>query len=161
VHGFERRHPRRTLIAHAVLGAAIAVGCPGAGLGAQSRAPVAEVYPDSSWTTLPDLAASGYDPARFEALRARVAAEGTSAMLVVAGGRVVFSFGDVARPTYLASARKSVVSMMYGRPVRDGTVRLDATLASLGIDDDGGLLPVERAATVGDLLASPRLAAGW
>jgi CubicO group peptidase (beta-lactamase class C family) len=75
-------------------------------------------------------------------------------MVVVVGGRVVFAFGDVARPTYLASARKSVLSMLYGRYVADGTVRLDATLAALGVDDLGGLLPAERAATVGDLLAA-------
>jgi len=113
-----------------------------------------ETYPDSAWAEVGELAAAGYDPARYDALRAAAAAAGTSAMLVVAGGRVVFVFGDVARPTYLASARKSVVSVLYGRYVADGTVRLDATLAALGVDDIGGLLPVERGATVGDLLAA-------
>jgi CubicO group peptidase (beta-lactamase class C family) len=111
-------------------------------------------YPDSAWETVTDLAAAGFDPARFDTLRARAEAEGTSTMVVVVGGRVVFAFGDVARPTYLASARKSVLSMLYGRYVADGTVRLDATLAALGVDDLGGLLPAERAATVGDLLAA-------
>ena len=117
--------------------------------------PVASsTYPDSAWPVVSDLAAAGYVPARFDTLRAAVAAAGTSAMLVVARGRVVFAQGDVARPTYLASARKSVVSMLYGRYVADGTIRLDATLASLGIDDIGGLLPIERRATVRDLLGA-------
>jgi CubicO group peptidase (beta-lactamase class C family) len=112
------------------------------------------IYPDSAWATVTDLAAAGFDPVRLDTLRARAEAEGTSAMLVVVGGRVVFAFGDVARPTYLASARKSVLSMLYGRYVADGTVRLDATLAALGVDDLGGLLATERSATVGDLLAA-------
>jgi CubicO group peptidase (beta-lactamase class C family) len=120
---------------------------------ATSAAPRA-AFPDSAWPVVRDLAAAGYDPARFDTLRAQVTAEGTSAMLVVAGGRVVFAHGDVARPTYLASARKSVVSMLYGRYVAARTVRLDATLASLGVDDVGGLLPVERTATVQDLLTA-------
>jgi CubicO group peptidase (beta-lactamase class C family) len=112
------------------------------------------VFPDSAWPVVHDLAAAGYDPARFDSLRARVTAEGTSAMLVVVEGRVVFAHGDVGRATYLASARKSVVSMLYGRHVAAGTVRLDATLASLGVDDLGGLLPVERTATVNDVLTA-------
>jgi CubicO group peptidase (beta-lactamase class C family) len=111
-------------------------------------------YPGAEWEVIEDLAAAGYDPVRFNALRARVIAEGTSAMLVIAGGRVVFAHGDVTRPTYLASARKSVVSMLYGRYVADRTIRLDATLASLDVDDIGGLLPVERTATVNDLLTA-------
>lgn len=113
-----------------------------------------DIFPGAEWKTLDSLDAEGYERARFDTLRARVIAEGTSAMLVVAGGRVVFSYGDVARPSYLASARKSVVSMLYGRYVADGTVKLDATLDALGIDDLGGLLPVERTATVKDLLTA-------
>lgn len=147
-----RRVPRLAFILWAILGAAGGVGCRSAASSAPAPDPVA--YPDSAWAAVADLAAAGYDPARFDTLRAHAAAEGTSAMLVVAGGRVVFAFGDVARPTYLASARKSVVAMLYGRAVAEGTVRLDATLASLGFDDTGGLLPVERTATVGDLLAA-------
>jgi CubicO group peptidase (beta-lactamase class C family) len=112
------------------------------------------VYPGPEWTVVENLSAAGYDTERFDRLRSTVAAEGTSAMLVVQHGRVVFTYGDVARATYLASARKSIVSMLYGRYVADGTVRLDATLASLGMDDIGGLLPVERSATVADLLGA-------
>ena len=162
------RHPtRRSLLVHAAAWAVLgstALGCRSAtprvtaGGAVAARGPGglagSAIYPDSAWATVADLAAAGYDPARFDTLRARAEAEGTSAMLVIVGGRVVFAFGDVARPTYLASARKSVLSMLYGRYVADGTVRLDATLAALGLDDVGGLLPAEQVATVGDLLAA-------
>ena len=61
-------------------------------------------------------------------------------------------YGDVQAVSYLASVRKSVLSMLVGRYVADGTVRLDRSLADLGIDDVGGLTPQERRATVRDLL---------
>ena len=78
----------------------------------------------------------------------------TTAFLVLNRGRVVLDHGATTEPSFLASARKSVLSVLYGRAVTDGTIRLDATLAELGIDDVGGLRPEERRATVRDLLTS-------
>jgi CubicO group peptidase (beta-lactamase class C family) len=91
---------------------------------------------------------------RAEALRALLRAGETTGVLVIQRGRVLFEYGDVRATSYLASARKSLVSMLYGRYVADGTIRLDASLGALGFDDIGGLLPPEREATVGDLLAA-------
>jgi CubicO group peptidase (beta-lactamase class C family) len=111
------------------------------------------VYPGATWEA---AAADGSPDAvrRREALIARLRTGDTSAMLVVVGGRVAFSYGDVAATSYIASARKSVVALLYGKYVADRTIRLDATLRELGIDDTGGLLPREREATVKDLLAA-------
>jgi CubicO group peptidase (beta-lactamase class C family) len=78
----------------------------------------------------------------------------TTAFLVLDHGRVVLDHGATTVPSYLASARKSVLSVLYGPAIADGTIRLDATLDELGIDDIGGLLPQERRATVRDLLTS-------
>lgn len=76
----------------------------------------------------------------------------TSSMRVLRGGRTVFDYGDPGEVSYLASARKGLVAMLYGPAVARGAIRLDRTLAQIGIDDLGGLLPVERDATVRDLL---------
>lgn len=46
------------------------------------------------------------------------------------------------------------MSVLFGRSVADGATALDATLEELGIDDIGGLLPVERQARVRDLLTA-------
>jgi CubicO group peptidase (beta-lactamase class C family) len=78
----------------------------------------------------------------------------TTAFLVLDRGRIVLDYGTTTEPSFLASARKSVLSVLYGVAVADGTIRLDATLGDLGIDDIGGLLPQERQATVRDLLTS-------
>ncbi len=76
----------------------------------------------------------------------------TSAMLVLRSGKPVFSYGDLSQTSYIASARKSLVSMLYGPAVARGAIRLGRTLAEMRFDDMGGLLPLERTATIRDLL---------
>jgi CubicO group peptidase (beta-lactamase class C family) len=78
----------------------------------------------------------------------------TTSLLVVKSGKVVYEYGDVTEPTYLASARKSLLSMLYGPFVASGTIRLDRTLKDLGMSDVGGLLPIEERATVMDLITA-------
>jgi CubicO group peptidase (beta-lactamase class C family) len=60
----------------------------------------------------------------------------------------------VEHVSYVASVRKSILAMMFGTYVESGRIRLDATLADLGIDDRDGLLPAEKQATVADLLGA-------
>ena len=76
----------------------------------------------------------------------------TTCLLVLKDGRTVYEYGDPAHASYLASARKSILSLLFGRPVTDGRIDLASTLDELDIDDVGGLLPIERRATVRDLL---------
>jgi CubicO group peptidase (beta-lactamase class C family) len=95
---------------------------------------------------------AGYTPAGFEAVEARLVTLPTTALMVVTGGRVVYRYGDVAQVSYLASARKSVLSMLYGKYVANGTIDLDRTMGELGIDEDDALLPIEKTARIRDLL---------
>lgn len=44
--------------------------------------------------------------------------------------------------------------MLYGPFVENGKIKLHTTLEQLGLDDIGGLLPVERKATIKDLLTA-------
>ena len=74
--------------------------------------------------------------------------------MAVVGGRVLMSYGDLDTLTYLASVRKSILSMLYGNYVASGKVRLDRTLADIGIDDLQGLTPRERMATTRQLLSA-------
>jgi CubicO group peptidase (beta-lactamase class C family) len=100
------------------------------------------------------VCAAAVRPARASTrdLRALLAGCDTSAMLVLRGGETVFSYGDPTQISYIASARKSLVSMLYGPAVARGTIRLDTTLAEMDFDDIGGLLPIEQTATVRNLL---------
>ena len=95
---------------------------------------------------------AGFRSDGFEALEMQLVTLPTTAFMVVTGGRVVYSYGDLAQACYLASARKSVLSMLYGEHVANGAIKLDKTMAELGIDEPDGLLPIEKTAKVRDLL---------
>ena len=75
-------------------------------------------------------------------------------VLVLGDGKEIFSFGALDRVSYIASCRKSILAMMYGKYVENGTIDLSKTLEELGVDDIGGLLPIEKKATVLDLITA-------
>ena len=112
------------------------------------------IFPDPDWRPLSDPREAGYCGERLEPVRARATALHTSALMVVVGGRVLLTVGDVTRVSYVASIRKSILALLMGNYVREGRLRLEARLEDLGIDDIGGLTATERQATVADLLAA-------
>ena len=79
---------------------------------------------------------------------------GTTGLVVVVNGKIIYTYGDIKQVSYIASCRKSVMSMLYGKYVVDGTIKLDETIGQLGIDDLKGLLPQEKEATVYDLITA-------
>lgn len=121
-------------------------------LAASPHQPLAN--PGRAWEPMRDPETQGYPLVGLSALRKTLAAGQTTGMMVVVGGRVLFEYGDTTETSYVASVRKSLISMLYGKQVASGAIPLDATLDELGIDDTGGLLPRERQATVGDLLTA-------
>jgi CubicO group peptidase (beta-lactamase class C family) len=110
-------------------------------------------FPGAQWERHPE-ARSGGAAEGLRALRRGLESSDTTALVAVVGGRILFEYGDTAHLSYLASARKSVLAMLYGKYVQDGTIRLGDDLARLGIDDVGGLSAQERSATVEDLLTA-------
>jgi CubicO group peptidase (beta-lactamase class C family) len=78
----------------------------------------------------------------------------TTGLVVVDRGRVVYRFGDIEELSYVASVRKSILAMLYGYWVENGTINLETTLADLGFDDIGGLLPLEKQATIYHLITA-------
>jgi CubicO group peptidase (beta-lactamase class C family) len=107
-----------------------------------------------AWQRHPDPASVGFDARRLQALQDYVSGLDTTAVQIVVGGHMVFEYGDTTHVSYVASVRKSLLAMVYGRYVDNGSIRLDATLAALGMDDIGGLSDLERTATVEHLLTA-------
>ena len=111
------------------------------------------VFPGEHWQYVPreDLQAYGWSP---EALREATAFirdhSNTTGLVVVDRGRVVFRYGDIEELSYVASVRKSILSMLYGYWVENGTIKVNTTLADLNFDDIGGLLPIEKQASIED-----------
>ena len=111
------------------------------------------VFPDATWQEVAPREA-GFDPAALARFTDGLRALTTTSFMIVAGGRVAYRYGDVSEVSYLASTRKSVLSLLYGPHVAAGRIDLGLTLAQLGIDDVKGLLPQERQATIRDILTS-------
>lgn len=115
------------------------------------------VFPGENWELVrgPQLARLGWDAEALREVTTHLRGESNSTGVVVADkGRIVYTFGDIAELSYLASVRKSLLSMLYGDWVERGVIDLDATLEDLGIDDVGGLLPIERQARVRHLITA-------
>ncbi len=131
-------------------------------LGAASAAPAqvarqSAAYPGEEWEYVRRDALEAYG---WSASGLRGAWEfirdssNTTGLIVVDRGRVVFEFGDVAELSYLASVRKSVLAILYGKYVEGGAIDLEQTLEELGVDDVGGLLDIEKQARILDLITA-------
>lgn len=106
----------------------------------------------ASPTPLPSTELPGTDAAIAYAGRRDTAID---ALVVLRGGEVGASWGDVAIPMDTASVRKGLSSLLFGIAIDKGLVSLETTIAELGIDDAGApLTDLEKCATIEDLLTS-------
>jgi CubicO group peptidase (beta-lactamase class C family) len=110
------------------------------------------VFPQAEWVQA-EPAVHGFSPERIDQAVAYAMAQGSTSGMIVHQGAVIARWGDVARKSPLHSVRKSFMSALVGIAVARGQMRLDDTLAQLGIDDNApALSPVEKQATVRMLL---------
>lgn len=122
-----------------------------------AQVPVNSVFPGAAWDYVgqADLPAHGWSPDVLRKTTTFVRDESkTTGLVVVDRGRVVYRYGDIEELSYVASVRKSILSMLYGSWVENGTIKLDTTLGALNIDDIGGLLPIEKKATIGHVITA-------
>jgi hypothetical protein len=101
----------------------------------------AQLYPSPEWSrAIP--AKYGYDTKKLENARRYIvdSTYGTGCMVVVEG-ESIFEFGSMTRTSYIASCRKSVLAMMYGKWVENGTINISTTVGELGLDDVGVCCP--------------------
>lgn len=97
----------------------------------------------------------GWSPARLDAAFDHAAGLSSDVLMIVTEGQVVGAFGDTAKPYPVHSIRKSLLSALIGQHIGAGPkqIRLEATLAELGIDDSPQpLTPLQKRASVRDLL---------
>jgi CubicO group peptidase (beta-lactamase class C family) len=150
---FPRPHP-----------AALAASCLALGLAAHattalvagSQPPVAAfgpLVPGSAWITVKPESV-GYASSRLEALRAWLRTGDTAAMTIVVHGQQIFEYGDVSLVSKVASVRKSILALLYGPYVANGTVDLHKTVVELGLQEAQPFLPIEEHATLEHLLTA-------
>jgi CubicO group peptidase (beta-lactamase class C family) len=148
------RHPLpvATAIAAAL---AVALGLqPLAGQSPAAAPAQNRVVPGADWVRVQSPESVGYSSARLQAVRAFVQSLDTTSMLVSVGGRSLLEYGDLAHLSYLASVRKSVLAILYGKYVENGTIPLNKTLRELEFTDVGGLLPSELDATIEQVITA-------
>jgi len=113
------------------------------------------VYPDSTWQYIDNAVEEGWNSDSINKLK-RFIIDSTNAtgMVAIQSGKILFDYGDIKETSYIASCRKSILSMLYGPFVKTGKINLNVTLEQLHLDDVGGLLPIEKKATIRDLLTA-------
>ena len=115
----------------------------------------AQNFPNPNWEYYKNTSEAGWDQKKVDTLyRFIVDSTFITGFLIIHDGKVVYEFGDIKENSYIASCRKSVLSMIYGEHIKSGEIKLDKTLTDLGIDDVGGLLPIEKTATIRDIISA-------
>ncbi len=123
----------------------------------QTQVAVDPVFPGETWEYVGrrDLEAYGWSSEVLRRTTAFIRDESnTTGLVVVDRGQVVYQYGDIEELSYVASVRKSILSMLYGYWVENGTIDLETTLEGLNFDDIGGLMPVEMQATIHNLITA-------
>jgi CubicO group peptidase (beta-lactamase class C family) len=116
-----------------------------------AQAPTGAVFPGPAWEYVgpTELGSHGWSRDVLRKAHNFIRDESnTTGLVVVDRGRVVFQYGDIQELSYVASVRKSILAMLYGYWVENGTIDLDTTLEQLKVDDIGGLQPIEKQATI-------------
>lgn len=112
---------------------------------------VGDTVPVANWEQLTPEAV-GYSTPKLEALRGWLKTQDTESMMIVVQGRVIFSYGDVTHTSKIASVRKSIVGMLYGKYVVGATIDTSKTVEQLGLQEETPFLPIEKHATLEQLL---------
>ncbi len=118
-----------------------------------------DFFPGSEWSVA-SPAKYGYSEDLGTKIDTMVVQNGdVTGLCLVIGGEMVHQYGDVTELSYLASSRKSILSMLYGIYVENGTIDLDRTVGELitaGVikEDVGGLLDIEKQATIRNCISA-------
>jgi CubicO group peptidase (beta-lactamase class C family) len=104
-------------------------------------------YPAAAWEKA-DIKNLGWSESKLQDARHFYDTLPPASVFIVDRGRAVAQWGNPAMRVKLSSARKSLLSALYGIYLGEGRLNLDKTLAELGVDDDPPLSPEEKQATV-------------
>ncbi|MBP2557261.1 CubicO group peptidase (beta-lactamase class C family) [Neorhizobium galegae] len=145
---------RRSVLAASAASTLAAVGLAGQTASAADAPSCDNAKSGRPWNTVKDVTSAGWSSAKLAEMEMQLYPLATTSMMVVQGGEIVYRYGNLSDVSYLASARKSILSMLFGRYVAEGRIDLNMTIGGIGIEEDDGLLPAEKTAKVKDLLTS-------
>jgi CubicO group peptidase (beta-lactamase class C family) len=115
--------------------------------------PAAPYYPGKTWEKMKSPAELGWSEEKLKAARDYTKTLDTTAVMIIDDGRLIDEWGDTAIKTNVHSMRKSFLSALFGTLNHKSEIKLEETLAELGIDDnEPKLTDIEKQARVIDLL---------
>lgn len=115
----------------------------------------AQIYPDQDGWAKAKPSKYGYSSELLKEVKQYlIDSTHCTGMTIIVGGESIFRFGSLDRISYIASCRKSILAMMYGKYVENGTIDLDKSIGDLGMDDYGGLTSLQKSATVRHLVTA-------
>ncbi len=115
----------------------------------------AQIYPDSNWSRQEDPAEMGWGETEHSLFnRFIIDSTNITGLVIVHKGQIVYEYGDIEENSYIASCRKSVLAMLFGKYIENGTIDLDKSLEELNINDVTELLPIEKKAKIKDLISA-------
>ena len=102
-----------------------------------------------------DIKNTGYTEKYFDEFTKHIKKNyNTTGMLVLQDGKVLYEYGNTSKINYLASCRKSILSILFGKYIENDSIDLNETIESIGIDENDGLLPIEKQATINDIITA-------
>lgn len=111
------------------------------------------IYPGAHWQKANRPEQLGWSSEKLALARDYSKMIGSDAVMIIDDGVVVDAWGDISRNFQCHSMRKSILSGLIGIHVNEGNIDLAATMEQLGINDhEPSLSPIEKQATVGDLI---------
>jgi CubicO group peptidase (beta-lactamase class C family) len=114
-----------------------------------------DLFPTNHWKKYTTPEDAGFSSQKLAAAHAYYDSLQAAALFVVYKGAVIADWGESARRFHCHSARKSLMSGMYGIFIDNGTIDTSLTLEQLGIDESPTpLTPQEKQARIADLLAA-------
>lgn len=115
----------------------------------------AQIYPDANWARAENPSEMGWGETERSAFtHYLIDSTHITGLLIIHKGQIVLEYGDIEENSYIASCRKSVLALLFGKYVENGVIDLDKTLGELNINDVSELLPIEKTAKIRDVISA-------
>lgn len=115
----------------------------------------AQKYPDENWSSQIDPSEEGWGETGLNIFNHYVIdSTNITGLVIVHKGQIVMEYGDIEENSYIASCRKSILAILFGKYVENGIIDLDETLGDLQINDISEFLPIEKKASLRDLISA-------
>lgn len=112
------------------------------------------VFPGKEWQQISKPESVGFSTEGLLKAKQYADSINTTGVMIIVNGKLVYQWGDNDKKYNTHSIRKSFLSAFYGKYVKQGLIKMDATMEDLSIDDVPPLTEDEKKATVSDCLKS-------